>query len=235
MRIVGSGTDPDGSAWVEARGCVVADAKLALTTRYTLHGPDRALLVDTTVENTGDADATLASLGDVVEWGGAEQVAPGKARGFTGSSSGPYVGAVGRFVSYAVTSTEGDIGAVSAASSTETTVREKVPLSAHATTHYERVVLVGARPDTASLVGELALAAGQPVGDVKVTVPGGGPATIIELTPDGSTEAITLAAPFEAMLPPGRYWITPRRGTTRIGPVDVKPDGVVEAAVPAND
>jgi hypothetical protein len=231
---VRGGTDADGSAWVEARGCVSADAKLALTTRYTLHGPDRALLVDTTVENTGDADAMLASLGDVVEWGGAERVAPGKPRGFTGPSSGPYVGAVGRFVSYAVTSTEGDIGAVSAASSTETTVREKVPLSAHATTHYERVVLVGARADTASLVGELALAAGQPVGDVKVSVPGGGPTTI-ELTPDGSTEAITLAAPFEAMLPPGRYWIMSSRGTARIGPVDVKPDGVVEAAVPAND
>jgi hypothetical protein len=232
---VRGGTEADGSAWVEARRCVSADTKLAMTTRYTLHGPDRALLVDTTVENTGDADTTLASLGDVVEWGATERVAPGKPRGFAGSSSGPYVGAVGRFVSYAVTSTEGDIGAVSAASSTETTVREKVPLSAHATTHYERVLLVGARPDTASLVGELALAAGQPVGDVKLTVPGGGATTTIELTPDGSTEAITLAAPFEAMLPPGRYWITPRRGTARIGPVDVKPDGVVEAAVPAND
>jgi hypothetical protein len=228
-----SGTDPDGSAWIETRGRETADVRLAVTTRFTLHGPDRALLVETTVENTGDAAAPLLSLGDLVEWGGAERVAPGKPRGFVGPTSGSYVGAVGRFVSYAVTSTEGDIEAVSGTSSTETAVREKVPLAAHETTHYERVFLVGARPDTSSLVGELALAAGQPVGEVKLTVPGGGAGTRIEVTADGSTEALTMAAPFEAVLPLGRYWITPREGATRIGPLDVKADGVAEAAVPA--
>ena len=230
-----TGTAPDGSAWIETRGRGPGDATLALTTRYTLHAPDRALLVETAVENTGDAAATLPSLGDVVEWGGAEKVAPGKPRGFVGPTSGAYVGAVGRFVSYAVTSTEGDIGAVSGTSSTETAVREKVPLAAHESTHYERVFLVGARPDTSSLVGELALAAGQPVGEVKLTVPGGGAGTRIELTPDGSTEAITMSAPFEAVLPLGRYWVTPREGTTRIGPLDVKADGVAEAVVPAKE
>jgi hypothetical protein len=230
-----TGTEADGSAWIEARGRGAADSKLAVTTRYTLHAPDRALLVDTAVENTGDAAAVLASLGDVVEWEGTERVAPGKPRGFAGPTSGSYVGAVGRFVSYAVTSTDGDIGAVSGASWTETAVREKVLLAAHETTHYERVFLVGARPDTASLVGELALAAGQPVGEVKLTVAGGGMATTIELTPDGSTEAITMASPFEAVLPLGRYWITSRVGSTPLGPLDVKADGVAEAAVPAKD
>jgi hypothetical protein len=237
---VTTGTAADGSAWIETRGrepaaAGAADVKLALTTRYTLHGPDRALLVETTVENTGDAAATLPWLGDVVAWGDAERVAPGKPRGFLGPTSGSYVGAVGRFVSYAIASTEGDIEAVSATSSTETAVREKVPLAAHETTHYERIFLVGARPDTSSLVGELALAAGQPVGEVKLTVPGGGAGTRIEVTPDGSTEALTMAAPFEAVLPLGRYWITPREGTTRIGPLDVKAEGVAEAAVPKKD
>ncbi|HEY3818705.1 MAG TPA: hypothetical protein VGL81_16150 [Polyangiaceae bacterium] len=227
-----SGTDADGSAWIETRARA---GTLALTTRYLLNPPDRALLVETTVENTGDAAETLASLGDVVEWGGTERVAPGKPRGFAGATSGAYVGAVGRFVSYAVTSTEGDIDAVSRGSSTETTVRAKVPLAAHASTHYERVFLVGARPDTASLVGELALAAGQAVGEVKLTVPGGAGGATVELTPDGSTEAITLASPFEAVLPLGRYWITPRRGGAPIGPLDVKANGVAEAAVPASD
>jgi hypothetical protein len=229
---IAAGTNPDGSAWIETHGRDSADARLTLTTRYTLHAPDRALLVETAVENTGDAAVTLASLGDVVEWGAAEKIAPGKPRGFSGTTSGAYVGAVGRFVSYAVASTEGDIEAVSGTSSTETAVRAKVPLAPHETTHYERVFLVGARPDTSSLVGELALAAGQPVGEVKLTVPGGGAGTRIEVTPDGSTEAITMAAPFEAVLPLGRYWITPREGTTRIGPLDVKTDGVAEAAVP---
>ena len=229
-----TGTAADGSAWIETRGRGPDETRLTLTTRYTLHGPDRALLVETAVENTGEADATLVSLGDAVEWGDAETVAPGKPRGFVGKTSGAYVGAVGRFVSYAVTSTGGDIGAASGASWTQTAVREKVPLGAHDTTHYERVFLVGARPDTSSLVGELALAAGQPVGEVKLTVPGGSAGTTIELTPDGSGEAITMAAPFEAVLPLGRYWITPRDGTTRIGPLDVKADGVVEAAVPGN-
>jgi hypothetical protein len=230
-----TGTEADGSAWIETRGRDAADARLAVTTRFTLHGPDRALLVETSVENTGDTDATLTALGDVVEWVGAERVAPGKPRGFVGSTSGSYVGAVGRFVSYAVTSTDGDIEATSGTSSTETTVRERVPLAAHETTHYERVFLVGARPDTSSLVGELALAAGQLVGEVKLTVPGGAAGTKIEVTPDGSTEAITMAAPFEAVLPLGRYWVTPRRGTTRIGPLEVKADGVAEAAVPENE
>jgi hypothetical protein len=229
---ISTGTDADGSAWIETRGREAPGARVTLTTRYTLHPPDRALLVETTVENTGEAAETLLALGDVVEWGGAERVAPGKPRGFVGATSGAYVGAVGRFVSYAVTSTEGDIEAVSRASSTETAVRERVPLGAHETTHYARVFLVGARPDTSSLVGELALAAGQPVGQVKLTVPGGSAGTSIEVTADGSTEAITMAAPFEAVLPLGRYWITPRAGVTRIGPLDVTADRVAEAAVP---
>jgi len=230
-----TGADAEGSAWIETRGRGPAEARLALVTRYTLHGPDRALLVETTVENTGETATTLPALGDVVEWGRAERVAPGRPRGFVGSTSGSYVGAVGRFVSYAVTSTEGDIGASSGTSSTETAVREKVPLAAHETTHYERVFLVGARPDTSSLIGELALAAGQPVGEVKLTVPGSDAGTTIEVTPDGSKEAITMVAPFEAVLPLGRYWITPREGTTRIGPLDVKADGIAEAAVPKKE
>jgi hypothetical protein len=230
-----TGTSADGSAWIETRGRGPVEARLAVATRYTLQGPDRALLVETTVENTGDAATTLASLGDAVEWGGAEKVAPGKPRGFVGPTSGSYVGAVGRFVSYAITSTDGDIDGSSGPSSTQTAVRERVPLAAHERTHYERVFLVGARPDTSSLVGELALAAGQPVGEVKLTVPGGGAGTTIEVTPDGSTEAITMSAPFEAVLPLGRYWVTPREGTTRIGPLDVKADGVAEAVVPAKE
>jgi hypothetical protein len=229
---VTAGQGADGSAWIETRERDSAEGRLSLVTRYTLHAPDRALLVESTVENTGDTAVELPSLGDVIEWGAAEKVAPGKPRGFVGATRGPYVGAVGRSVSYAVTSTEGSLDAVSGASSTRTSVRESVPLAPHEKTTYARVFVVGARPDTSSLVAELTLAAGQPVGAVKLAVPGGAAGTRIEVTPEGSTEPLTIAEPFEATLPLGRYWITPREGTGRIGPLDVKAEGVAEATVP---
>jgi hypothetical protein len=219
-----SGVADDGSAWIEARGHELYEPKLLVTTRYTLHPPDRALLVETTLVNSGEALIELASLGDAIQWGGAEKVAPGQPLGFRGASSGPYVGGVGRFVSYAMTSTEGAIDGFSGSSWTDTAVRKdpKLPPAARAT--YARVFLVGERPDTTSLVGELALAAGRPVGDVQVRVAGAlATGEVLQLVPDGSREVLTLAPPFEARVPVGRYWVaaaaTP---AARVGPIDVK-------------
>ena len=227
-----SGAGTDGSAWIEAKGRELYEAKLTVTTRYTLRPPDRALLVETTIENAGDAPLELPSVGDAIQWGGAEKVAPGKPRGFKGPSSGPYVGGVGRFTSYAMTSTEGDVEGVSGGSWTDTALRKKVALAPHARVAYARVFLVGARPDTSSLVGELAMAAGQPVGAVKLDVHPGLAQTVVQLAPQGSTEALTLAEPFEGVLPVGRYTIAPLVGSAPIGPIEVKVDGVAQAAVP---
>jgi hypothetical protein len=127
--VLSSGVAGDGSAWVEAKGSELYEAKLVVTTRYVLYPPDRALLVETTLENTGDHPVELPSLGDAVLWGGAEKVAPGKARGFRGESSGPYVGGVGRFASYAIASTEGPIDGTSGGGWTDTVQRKSVRLS----------------------------------------------------------------------------------------------------------
>jgi hypothetical protein len=206
---VASGTEPDGTAWVQASRPARDGRSLAVTTRYTLHPPDRALLVATELENAGEVPIELSSIGDGIVWGTTEKVAPGKSRGFQGASSGAYVGGVGRFASYALTSTEGNVEAVSGDSWTRTAQHTKVTLAAHARTTYERVLVVGARADTSSLVAELAMAAGLPVGAVKLIVGDAHPGTQIELTPEGATEALTMAAPFEGVLPLGRYRVAP--------------------------
>jgi hypothetical protein len=207
-----TGTDKDGAAWIEARGRELYESKLGVVTRYVLHPPDRALLVTTTLENTGEALVTLPSVGDAVQWGGAEKFAPGKERGFKGPSSGAFVGAVGRFTSYAITSTEGKVDAVSGGGWTDTMQRKDVPVAAHARTEYSRVFVVGGRPDTSSVVSELSMSAGEPTGELEL-VGLDGPVrqlgAFVELRPSGATEALTLAPPYVASLPVGTYTVFP--------------------------
>jgi hypothetical protein len=224
-----TGAEADGRAWVEAKGKELYEPKLAVTTRYTLEGPDRALLVETTLENTGDTPIALPSLGDAVQWGAAEKVAPGKTRGFKGPASGAYVGGVGRFVSYALTSTEGAIDSVSGSSWTDTAQRKDVKLGPHETTDYARVLIVGERPDTSSLVGELALAAGQPVGSLRVVPAAVATGARVLLLAEGSTEPMTLASPFAANVPLGRYTVS-IPGAPASAKVEVTAKG--EASVP---
>ena len=234
-----SGESPDGTAWVEARGHELYEPSVSVATRYALRPPDRAVSIETTVENEGNAGVELPSIGDALEWGGAERFAPGKPRGFVGESTGPYVGAVGRFTSYALTSTEGSIQATSGGFWTDTSQRKAVKLAPHGKASYSRVFLVGERPDSASLVGELALLAGQPVGRVHVkpsgeqSLPTG---ATLGLIPDGSEEAITLAAPFVAWLPVGRYraaFVSGNvRDASRSAPVDVASETEVDVDLP---
>jgi hypothetical protein len=221
-----SGASPDGSAWVEARGRELFEAKLAVTTRYTLHAPDRALLLETTLDNGGDVAIELAALGDAVQWGGVEKLAPGRPVGFKGPSSGPYVGGVGRFTSYAFASTEGDLDATSGRSWTDTTQRKGVKLAPGQSASYARVLVVGERPDTSSLVGELAMAAGAAVGTLEAAPSSPGPLPTgfkLALRAEGATEALTLAPPFVAQLPAGRYHLVDGAGQPAggAGPFDV--------------
>jgi hypothetical protein len=229
-----SGTREDGSAWVEARGRELLEARVTVTTRYTLQSPDRAVLIETALENTGDAPVTIPSLGDAVQWGGAEKVAPGKPRGFKGPSSGAFVGGVGRFASYALTSTEGAVDGISGSSWTDTAQRKNVTLDPHGgVAKFTRVFLVGPRPDTSSLVAELAMAAGEPTGSLEVKLEGGtlGTGEVLSMMPVGGTDAMTLAAPYAAQLPAGGYEVTvPGAGGAK-GTAEVKRDTAVDLSL----
>ena len=246
-----SGTSPDGSAWIEAKGRELYEPGIVVTTRYTLQAPDRALLLKTTLQNTGGASVAGLTLGDAIQWGGAEKIAPGKARGFKGASSGPYVGGVGRFTSYAITSTEGSIDGTSGSTWTDTTQRDAaqrrdIALAPGESTRYSRLLIVGERPDSASLVSELTRSAGLPVGAVVVRlVPGEGapgfadagtPLTGLDVPVDARVSAQTAAAGevltihaagtpprLEALLPPGHYTLSYAGGGGRAGraPADV--------------
>ncbi|HEX3770830.1 MAG TPA: CehA/McbA family metallohydrolase [Polyangiaceae bacterium] len=228
-----SGTSADGSAWVAASGKELYEPALRVTTRYTLHPPDRALLIETTVENAGAAPVGGLSLGDAIQWGGAEKFAPGKTRGFKGPSSGPFIGGIGRFASYAITSTSGAIDGTSGSAWTDTAQEKSVSLAPGAKVTYARVFVVGERPDSTSLVSELAASAAQPVGSVEVglapeageaaaAVPPDARVALTPVTSPPSSEALTLHAAgsppkLEGYAPVGTYAVTYLGGGGRAG------------------
>jgi hypothetical protein len=236
-----TGVTDDGSAWLEAVGAELYEPALAVSTRYTLHPTDRAVVIETTLENRGDTAIEIPGLGDAIEWGGAEKVAPGKPKGFKGASIGPYVGGVGRFTSYAVATTEGDLEAMSGSSWTDTVQRKSVRIGPRERTRYARVFVVGERADTASLVADLALAAGQGLGAVDVALrprPGDPP---VDVPPDarlsvrdfGGAEVLTVHAAgtppqLHADLPPGHWTLAYSGGGGLTGSepvaVDVTPN-----------
>ncbi len=162
--------EPHGFAVLTARGVELYDPSIAVETEYRLGGSDRALVIRTTLTNTAAASVTLPALGDAVQWGGAEKVAPGKPKGFKGRSSGPFVGGVGRFVSYAITTPEGEISAISGGAWTDTEQQKNVVLAPGTSVSYSRIFAVGERADVASLVAELTQAAGGDVGAVEIAL-----------------------------------------------------------------
>ncbi len=160
--------EADGTAVVVCRGTEIREPTLAVETEWRLAPGDRALLIRTTVTNKGTSPSSLIGLGDVINWGGTEKIAPGKKPGFRGPSQGPYIGGVGRSASYALTSTEGDIAAISGGAWTDTEQKKSVTLPPRASDTYERVFVVGERPDSASLVSELTKSAAGDVGAVEI-------------------------------------------------------------------
>ena len=225
-----SGEMADGTAWIEASGHELYEPMLAVSTRYSLGPSDRDLRVETAIENRGDHPLEIESLGDAVQWGGTEKVAPGKPVGFKGPSSGPYVGGVGRFASYAIAPDgDGSLEAASGGGWTDTSQRKNVRLAPRQSTRYSRVVIVGERPDTSSLVGALAAWQGRPVGKLQVRLPQGAQlptGALVSLRMEGSAEAWTLASPYLGLLPVGQYQILsmPGRSPERsIGPIEVGP------------
>lgn len=165
------GSDLDaGDARVVAKGHELYDPSIEVTTEYRLGGADRALLVTTTLRNTGKVDVLLPALGDAIQWGGAERVASGKPLGFNGPSSGPFIGGVGRFTSYAITTPEGEIAAVSGGAWTDTEQKKHVTVAPGASEAYQRVFAVGERADVASLVSELTKASAGELGALEISL-----------------------------------------------------------------
>lgn len=162
--------EPDGSAWIEARGHELYEPGVEVVTRYTLAASDRAVLLRTTLTNRGRTKVAGLGLGDAIQWGGGDKYAPGKPRGFKGPTQGSFIGAIGARTSYAITGTDGIIEALSGGSWTDTLQAKDVELAPSATISYERVFVVGERPDASSLVAELARAAGVAVGHVEFTL-----------------------------------------------------------------
>ncbi len=211
-----SGVDGTGAAWVEARGRELYANDVSVVTRYTLHPGDRAVLLETTLENRGSAPVPALTLGDAIQWGGAEKFAPDRGRDFKGPSSGAYLAGIGRSVSYAITSTDAAIDAISGPSWSDTVQSKSLTLAPGQKVQYARIFLVGPRPDVASVVGELTQTAGGVVGEVAVSLEG--PSGATTWTPDGEVVVSSAAGkpimnlrPAEpsttlrAALPPGSY------------------------------
>src|SRR5690606_24631616 len=125
---------------------------------------ERALRLTTTVRNAGAKPLVLPAVGDAIQWGGAEKYAPGQKVGFRGRTQGPFVAGVGRFASYAITSNEPALGALSGGAWTDTEQKKDVVLEPGASVAYERMFVVGRRGDSASIDAELARLQGRPLG-----------------------------------------------------------------------
>ena len=233
-----SGVSPDGSAYVEARGHELDEPRVVVRTRYTLHGSDRALLVETTLENHGDKPVVLPGLGDAIQWGGTEKFAPDRGRNFKGDSRGSFLGSVGRLASYAIASTDGDIEAHSGPSWSDTLQAHRTEIQPGKSVHYARIVLVGPRADVSGIVAELTKSAGGAVGKVAVALESAGAPVappkdaaiaisvggkaVMDLRPDAS-------GALEGELPPGHYELRYAGGGGR------GPDGPAVAVDVAKD
>jgi hypothetical protein len=244
---------PDGVAVVTARGRVPAEPAIEVETEYRLAGADRALLITTTLKNGGGNEVTLPALGDVIQWGATEKVAPGKAVGFTGASSGPFIGGVGRSTAYALTSPEGEIEATSGAPWTETQQMKSVVLAAGASVTYARVFVVGERGDVASIVAELTKASGGELGALEIALVDaagkpvlvGAGAKVVVATAAGeevmSVVAARSGATLRGELPPGSWLLSyaPSGGRRAFEPgrtaVFVKKDALARATLAVSD
>ena len=242
-----------GEAKIVAKGRELIDPAIEVTTEYRLAGADRALLVSTTLKNTGKLDVVLPAVGDAIQWGGTEKIATGKPVGFKGPSSGPFIGGVGRFTSYAITTPEGEIAAISGGAWSDTEQKKNVTVAAGASESYQRVFAVGERADVASIVSELTKAAAGDLGGLEVSLvdisgkpvraPSG--AKVVIATSAGAEVMSMVAAKDDATfggeLPPGKWVVSfvpsvGRRSTAGAKvAVEVKKGEVAKATLAVTD
>lgn len=243
-----TGVLADGTAWALAKGHELYEKKLAVTTRYELHAGDRAMLITTTLENEGDQPVSGLTPGDAIQWGGAEKFSPDRGKNFKGPSSGAFLGGVGRFASYAIAATSGDLDAVSGPSWSDTIQGRSITIAPGKQMQYARIFLVGPRADTAGLVAELSRAAGEPVGQVELTLADVTGALVkvpergaVEFSNGSNVVVMDAWSPGEAEklaidLPPGRYSVAYAGGGGRAAlgakpTIEVEKDKVAKASV----
>jgi len=164
-----------GAATVVTTGRDARDPPTTVSARYTLHAGDRALLVEIDAarpaappspEARPAAPPSPEALALIAAFDDARIVAPAP-RDAGGAARAPFVGAIARRVSYALTTTEGDVGAAVSGRTIRVGEAALAP-GDHARQAY--VLVVGERGDSSSIVAELAKAAGEAVGAIAVDV-----------------------------------------------------------------
>lgn len=222
-----SGEGPEGSAWVLVSGHDLIETSVYVQTRYTLASTDRAVVIETTLENKGNAPVTFVSLGDAIQLGGVEKNIPGKPSHHRGKFEAAYFGGVGSLSSFATTSLDGQVSGITGGSWADTEILKNVTIAKGEKISYKRLFVIGERADTSSLVSELAVMSGVRLGEVQLSVamaPAGARpfvprlGTTFELERvEGNQTAGKLslsvgAGPLRAWLPAGRYRIRVGKG-----------------------
>ena len=221
----------DGAAEIVVDGQELFEPEVKVRTIYRLGGMGRSLLITTTLVNRGSAPVDFA-LGDAVQWGGTDKIAPGKPLGFKGPSKGLYVGGIGRFASYAIASTDGDLAAINGSTWTDTEQR-RVQLEPGGKVEYRRIFVVGERPDQASILAELTRVSGGALGVVEIGLedaehrPMAAPTGArVALFAPGGAEVLSIVSTgvgFHGEVPPGRYEVGFAPSVGRRGSVDRLP------------
>jgi hypothetical protein len=213
------------------------------TTTIALAKTDRAVLVTTTYENDGDKPAGPFDAHDEINWGAAHAFAPkGISSGGVDAREykGAYVGGAGPRASYAVTSTTGEVDATIGAKQTRVHLDRALVVSPHSQHTFDRVLVVGARPDSSSVVAELIRASSGELGTVNVHLAGANidpsaPLTLLVRTSSGEDALTIIGTPSDISaceLPPGVFTVrsaeqTPAEAAT----VTVRKDQTTDVTV----
>lgn len=183
-----SGTERDGTAFVEVTGRAKKLASVHVMTRYALSPGARAVVLSTALQ--ADGETAALDPGDVVLWGGAtggfaRAGDEGGAQDATGTIAAPYLFGVGTGVAYALVATGGtlvdpgegkpppaDAGLLRAREGAGFVTVSEAPsarLAGSRTETFERALVVAPRGDTAAIATELFYLAGGSPGGVEIT------------------------------------------------------------------
>jgi hypothetical protein len=256
------GTGSDGTAWIEVSGRELYAEELKVTTRYSLGPLDRALVIATTLENTSDKSLGMIELGDAVQWGSAEKIAPGKAPGFRGDYAGMYVGGVGKHVAYLLAPVkDAEVVAKNGTAWSNVSFERDVVMSPKAKVTYERVFAVAPRGDPVAVATEFFYMQGGSPGGLAVKLvdargkavapPEGGRVLLERARAEGEppswADTWWMGASAEAEqadviggeVPPGRYTVRfeggGRKSEGKAATVEVKPGVVAQASLAVTD
>lgn len=256
------GAEKDGTAWIEVSGRELYEEKLAITTRYALGPLDRAVVISTSLENRGEQPVGPIDLGDAVQWGAAQKIAPGKEPGFRGDYTGAFVGGVGRSVAYLLAPVkDAEVAAKNGTAWSNLSYEREIRIPPGAKVRYDRVFAVAPRGDSVGVATEFFyMQGGAPAGlsvalvdarGAKVEPPAGGRVLLERVRGEGeppswSDTSWWLQASAESSkegviggeVPPGRYALRFEGGGRRSDAktiVLVKPGVVTSTALSVSD